>query len=107
MPLQGVNFPFFATTPPWSSLRSDPAPSASFDHLVGAREQGRGHGEPQGPRGPEVDDELELGRLLDWQVARLRALEDAIDEVGAATKHVGIVRPIRDETAGINEFLGG
>ena len=49
----------------------------SFDHLVGGREQRRRHGEAEHPGGLEVDDQLELGRLHDRQVRRLRALEDA------------------------------
>jgi hypothetical protein len=27
----------------------------------------------------EVDDQLNLGRLFDWQVARLRAFENLVD----------------------------
>jgi hypothetical protein len=50
----------------------------SFDHLVGAAEQRRRHGEAEGFRGLEVDHQFELFRGLDGQLARLRALEDAI-----------------------------
>src|SRR5262249_10875831 len=48
-----------------------------FDHLVGAGEQLVRHSEAEQPRGLGVDDQLELGRLQDWQVGRLRSLEDA------------------------------
>src|SRR4051812_18402870 len=36
----------------------------SLDDLVGTGEHGLRHGEPQGLRGLEIDDQLELGRLL-------------------------------------------
>ena len=48
-----------------------------FDHLVGAGEQRGRHGEAEHPGGLDIDDQLELGRLHDRQVRRLRALEDA------------------------------
>src|SRR3954447_19824874 len=49
----------------------------SFDHLVGAAEQGRRNVDAEHPRGLRVDDELELGGLHDGQVGGLGALEDA------------------------------
>ena len=42
--------------------------SELFDHLVGAGDQRRRHGEADGSRGLEIDDELELGRLCHRQV---------------------------------------
>src|SRR4030095_5770031 len=40
----------------------------SFDHLIRPRQQQRGDGEAEGFGGLEVDDQLELRGLLDWQV---------------------------------------
>src|SRR5215813_5893428 len=49
----------------------------SFDHLVGAAKQRQGHGKTERFRGLEINVELDLRGLLDWQVRRLVALQDA------------------------------
>jgi putative tricarboxylic transport membrane protein len=47
-----------------------------LDHLVGAREQHRRHGQSYRLGALEVDDQLEFGGLFDRKVARLGALDD-------------------------------
>jgi hypothetical protein len=59
----------------------------SLDYLVGDAEQRRRDREAKQSGTLDVDDKLELGRLLDWQVSRPRAFEDAI--------HIGAHLPIR------------
>src|SRR5258707_11995671 len=48
-----------------------------FDHLVGASEQRRRHGEAKYPGGLGVDDQFELTRLHNRQFRRPGALENA------------------------------
>src|SRR5215468_432632 len=42
-----------------------------LDHFVSSREQGRGHCEPKRLCGLEVDDQLQFGRQLNREIARL------------------------------------
>src|SRR6266851_3358876 len=44
--------------------------------------------------GLEIDDQLELGRLLDWQVCRVGTFQDLINVGGGTAEQVGTVYPI-------------
>jgi hypothetical protein len=70
-----------------------------FDHLVGDGEQRRWNFEAEYFGGGEVNDEIELGRLLDRQVARLRPAQNLVDEVGSAPPQDREVRSIGQETS--------
>src|SRR5215475_2672566 len=72
-----------------------------FDHLVGAGENRIRHGQAEGLGGLEIDDELEPGRQLDRQLARLGTIEDAIDIGGGTPVAVGEVLAVADQSSGL------
>src|SRR5450631_4468520 len=71
-----------------------------FDHLVGECEQLVWNGEAQRLRSLEVDDQLELGRLLHRHIGRLFSLEYATDIYSYQTIKVGGVGPVTYQAAG-------
>src|SRR5688572_20024537 len=70
-----------------------------LDDLGGLEQHVVGEGEAKRLGGLEVDYEVEAHRLLDREVSRLGALEDAVDEVRGPTPLVGPVRSIAHQPA--------
>src|SRR5262245_55087826 len=56
-----------------------PSRFTSLDHLVGAPGQRERHGEAERPGSFQIDDQLDLGGLLDRQITGLFALENSAD----------------------------
>ncbi len=77
---------------------SQPAPS--FDHLVGADQDGLRDREPESFGCTQIDGYLELGRRLNRKVARLLTPKDAVDIGCRAPKLVGYVNTVRYQAAG-------
>ena len=72
---------------------------ASFEYYVGTHEDRFRDGDPEGFRGLEVHDQLEPRWALDGEVGRLGAAQNPTNVTAATAKHIGKVRPIRDESA--------
>src|SRR5262249_29800398 len=66
--------------------------AVSFDHLVGSREQRSWHIDVKRLRRDQVNDEIEFGWLLDWDVGRFRAAQNLVDIIGRTPKQVGVIR---------------
>ena len=63
--------------------------STSFDHAIHLHHERFREREAGRPGGLHVHDQLELGRLLDWDFAWICALENLVDVDGRAAKIVG------------------
>jgi hypothetical protein len=65
-----------------------------FDHLVGEREQPRRNCETERFGDLEIDHELKLGWLHDWQVGRLGAFENLASIDANLAPHLGNIDSI-------------
>jgi hypothetical protein len=74
----------------------------SLDHLVGAGEKRRWNIETERLGGRQIDNELKVGRLLDWNVGWLSAAQNLVDEVGSARELLRKVWSIGHQTARFN-----
>ena len=70
-----------------------------FDHLVGAREQGRRYLYPSCPGSSEIYHQLEFCRLLNRKSCRVCTFENSIDITRGASEEVHFIRPIGDKPA--------
>src|SRR5262249_18589197 len=80
------------------------AEAFSLDHLVGTQQERFGNFQSNGLRGGEVDDKIELSRLLDRDIGRLCPAQNLVDEVAGAPVEAREVRSIGHETARFESF---
>src|SRR6516162_2406138 len=59
-----------------------------FDHLVGADEQCRRHGDPERFSRLKIDNYVKFGRPLDRKFTELRTLQNLVDESGCPIIHI-------------------
>src|SRR5216684_2341375 len=76
----------------------------SLDHLVGAGEQHVWNGDSQRLRCREVDYQLELGWLLDRDIAGLRPAQNLVDQVGSASEQSREVRSVGHESPSLGKI---
>src|SRR5712691_4696792 len=88
--------------PKQTSLHRGNLTRASFDHLVGKREQRRRQFETKRPGGSQVDHELVFGRLLERQLAGLLAAENAVDVAGGAAEDVEAVGAVERQASALH-----
>src|SRR5215218_8023433 len=77
---------------------------ASFDDLVGARENRWRDRQPERLRGLQVDHQLESGRLLHRQVGGLGAFQDLVNKCRSAPEKHDKVWAVRDQAAIVREL---
>ena len=70
-----------------------------FDHIICNREQRVWHGETERLGGLEIDDALELGRLLHRQVGWIGAAQDTVDIRSRAIIEISGINSVRQQTA--------
>jgi hypothetical protein len=75
----------------------------SLDNLVGELLKMQGHVEADRLGCLEIDDKFELNWRLHWKLARIRALENAIDIRRRTPKIIGSVNAVGQQAANFSE----
>src|SRR6266404_3739332 len=76
----------------------------SFDYLVGAREQHRRHIESQRLGRLQVDDQFELGRRLNGEIAGIGALQDSVDVGCGSAKDIDGIAAVGNQSTARSKY---
>src|SRR5882672_4984312 len=89
---------------PWRTESNSAIDRALLNHLIRALQERRRDRQPEGLRGLEVDDQLELSRLFDGEIGGLRTLENAVDVRGRALHKMLAVVAVGHEPPGLDKI---
>src|SRR5713101_3294179 len=92
------------SAPAWTS-RGARGQHALLNHLIRTHQQRRRDRQPECLRGLQIDDEVELCRLLHGQVCRLGALQDSVNVDCSTSFHLGSIYSIGHEATWLDEIL--
>src|SRR6516162_6686559 len=94
----------FDQTAVWHSDAARGPSTPSFNHLVGAQQERLRDRQAERLGGGQVDDEIELGGLLDRDVTRLRSAQNLVNIISGAPELLRKAWPIGHETSPFNVF---
>src|SRR5262245_6670320 len=76
-----------------------------FDDVVSPPQHRLRDRQAEGLRGFEIDDQVKLAWLLNWQIRRLRASQNPAGERAEASVSIGETGTVRDEATRRHVFL--
>jgi hypothetical protein len=82
-----ANLPRYVRFVPQADIRIAAKPPL-LNYLVGTQQERLGHGEAKGLSSRQINDEIELCRLLDREDGRLRAAQNLVDVVRGTSEQV-------------------
>src|SRR5262249_1183522 len=72
--------------------------AVSFEDFVNGGKECLRNCQAESRRRLDVDGKFELGRLLDWNIARFCAAQNLVHHFGGLSEQIGVVRSIRHQT---------
>src|SRR5262249_17390858 len=88
----------------WANSRLMQCNNRLFDHFVGSHQQRWRNCKAERLGSLEVDHQLKLGRLLDWQIRRLSSFQYLIYIAGRTTPDISQVRSVRHKPSELHRF---